>query len=709
MAACDHEALLSPPTSSSNSVNNAHGSSNKREVGSSSSSGGQHQHQQQLQQGEGGGLAPGTAVLVVLGNFNACALRLDAALSALGAPRLGRVALGDEDNGSMDTAFKAWTSARITKLLKSLHGEEGRPKGQQQQQQQGAASSSQGDEEGDDAEAEDEEEEMSEGGGEDAGSGGEVDMEDLAGSTGPAASNSSLPQSHGSGAGQRNQNRRKSRPPGAAAAPAGLGNQQQPTGGCYKHSFYGIASHRCMEATPSLACANKCVFCWRHHTNPVGRSWRWAMDPADEIVGRAVLLHRGMVREYAGAPGVSAERVAEGMDIRHCALSLLRPVTQLYVSVDAATPETLKAVDRPLFADYWERFTECLRLLKDKRQRTVYRLTLVKNKNMNDVAAYAQLLDLGRPDFIEIKGVTYCGDSPASDLTMEKNVPWHHEVVEFSQALCDARNGEYALACEHAHSCCVVLARPDRFLRDGHWHTWIDYHKFHELATSGKPFTSEDYMLPTPSWAVFGAAEAGFDPAEMRWKRTKGKGKAHQPSDHNTNGADDLVTTNANITPTTGNDSNSISNGNPLHAAGPGAAAAAALAVRAAAAAAIEERAARAKAARLAATASQAAHASSPRQQAMPAPTVDPVSSRKITRTSCMMEPHELHVHERRVHLVEIKFCGDTRPERQLNMAKQRHAGLCKLINAKAVTIHPILLGVVGTTYTEHNLKQFKL
>jgi tRNA wybutosine-synthesizing protein 1 len=43
-------------------------------------------------------------------------------------------------------------------------------------------------------------------------------------------------------------------------------------GGCYKHSFYGIESHRCMEATPSLACANKCVFCWRHHTNPGARS-----------------------------------------------------------------------------------------------------------------------------------------------------------------------------------------------------------------------------------------------------------------------------------------------------------------------------------------------------------------------------------------------------------------------------------------------------
>ena len=51
----------------------------------------------------------------------------------------------------------------------------------------------------------------------------------------------------------------------------------------------------------------------------------------------------------------------------------LEPVTQLYVSVDAATRDTLKAIDRPLFKDFWERFLECLRLLRDKHQRTVYR------------------------------------------------------------------------------------------------------------------------------------------------------------------------------------------------------------------------------------------------------------------------------------------------------------------------------------------------
>ena len=51
----------------------------------------------------------------------------------------------------------------------------------------------------------------------------------------------------------------------------------------------------------------------------------------------------------------------------------LDPVTQLYVSVDAATRDSLKAVDRPLFKDFWERFQLCLQLLKAKQQRTVYR------------------------------------------------------------------------------------------------------------------------------------------------------------------------------------------------------------------------------------------------------------------------------------------------------------------------------------------------
>ena len=56
----------------------------------------------------------------------------------------------------------------------------------------------------------------------------------------------------------------------------------------------------------------------------------------------------------------------------------LCPVTQLYVSVDAATKDTLQAVDRPLFKDFWPRFLSSLRSLRRKKQRTVYRLTLLK-------------------------------------------------------------------------------------------------------------------------------------------------------------------------------------------------------------------------------------------------------------------------------------------------------------------------------------------
>ena len=193
-----------------------------------------------------------------------------------------------------------------------------------------------------------------------------------------------------------------------------------------------------------------------------------------------------------------------------------------------------------------------LTALRDKNQRTVYRLTLVAGWNAEDAMGYAKLIDLGKPDFIEIKGMTYCGNtSGASNLTM-KNVPYHDDVKAFGEALCAARiehaggvdgegaeltggtpaGAEYGLACEHRHSCCILLARKDPYLVDGKWHTWIDYEKFQDLAASGKPFRSKDYMLPTPHWSVWGAEEAGFDPGETRVRKVRnhpGKNPAPTP------------------------------------------------------------------------------------------------------------------------------------------------------------------------------------
>lgn len=100
-------------------------------------------------------------------------------------------------------------------------------------------------------------------------------------------------------------------------------HQLRGRGGCYKHTHYGITSYQCMEATPSLACANKCVFCWRHHKNPVGKEWRWKTDDPYMIVDEAVKEHISMIKETRGIPGIQLDRWHEAHTVRHCALSLV--------------------------------------------------------------------------------------------------------------------------------------------------------------------------------------------------------------------------------------------------------------------------------------------------------------------------------------------------------------------------------------------------
>ena len=77
--------------------------------------------------------------------------------------------------------------------------------------------------------------------------------------------------------------------------------------------------------------------------------------------------------------------------------------------------------------------------------------------------------------------------SATSKLTME-NVPWHSDVKAFSEALALKSEGEYEVACEHAHSCCVLLAKTEKFKVNGQWYTWIDYEKFHNLVSNSVNF-----------------------------------------------------------------------------------------------------------------------------------------------------------------------------------------------------------------------------
>ncbi|KAM4121961.1 hypothetical protein ACB094_01G045800 [Castanea mollissima] len=486
--------------------------------------------------------------------FNSVARDFSKQMRAMGAREVLPVWEGDVDSGDVDEVFDAW-SVKVVGFLK--HGGVVENGGGEV-----LVSESDGESVADDEDSEEEE-------GSDEGS-EIVDVEDIAGKAPSRKKAVAVAETNGKLNGKKDMVtpaiRASLEKQGYKIIGSHSGvkicrwtkSQLRGRGGCYKHSFYGIESHRCMEATPSLACANKCVFCWRHHTNPVGKSWQWKMDDPLEIVNSAIDLHTNMIKQMKGVPGVTLERLMEGLSPRHCALSLvgepimypeintlvdelhrrristflvtnaqfpekiemLRPVTQLYVSVDAATKDSLKAIDRPLFGDFWERFIDSLKALREKQQRTVYRLTLVKGWNTEDIDAYSKLFSIGKPDFVEIKGVTYCGTSATSKLTME-NVPWHSDVKAFSEALAQRSQGEYEVACEHVHSCCVLLAKTDKFKVNGKWFTWIDYEKFHNLVASRKPFSSMDYMAATPSWAVYGAEEGGFDPGQSRYKKER--------------------------------------------------------------------------------------------------------------------------------------------------------------------------------------------
>lgn len=340
------------------------------------------------------------------------------------------------------------------------------------------------------------------------------------------------------------------------------------TGSCYKHSLFNIVSSRCMELTPSLACSSKCVFCWRHGTNPVSKNWRWEVDEPEYILENALKGHYSKIKQMRGVPGVVAERFAKAFQVRHCALSLvgepimypyinkfvellhekeissflvcnaqhpealesIGKVTQLYVSIDASTKVELKRVDRPLYKDFWERMLLCLDILRTKQshQRTVFRLTLVKGFNMADISSYADLVQRGLPSFIEVKGATFSGasDGNGNPLTMQ-NIPFYEEcttfVKEFAAEL-QRRDLGYDLAAEHAHSNCILIANT-KFRINNEWYTHIDFDKYFELLSSGEKFDSMDYIAKTPEWALFG--NGGFAPGDTRVYR-KGKKKAKQ-------------------------------------------------------------------------------------------------------------------------------------------------------------------------------------
>jgi tRNA wybutosine-synthesizing protein 1 len=358
-------------------------------------------------------------------------------------------------------------------------------------------------------------------------------------------------------------------------------------GGCYKWTMYGIRSHQCMEASPNIACANKCLFCWRLNTNPTMKEWKWDLDDPAKLVSDLIDQHRLLIKGSSGMSGVTPEGLEEALKPKHCALSLvgepiaypkinefvhelhkhglssflvnngqfpeaidkLAPVTQLYLSVDSPTRAKMELLDRPIFPDFWERFNSSVKALSRKSGRKVFRLTMIEDFNMfdDDLDHYRRLFEEGAPHFVELKALTPAFSGEKKSFLRITNVPSWERLVEYGHKLCAVVGGgnQYEVSCAHEHSKCLLLAHkqfkipPTEAAPKGGWNTWIDFDKFLAASLDDKRRAANDishteYMLPSPSWALYGSDEVGFDPKQVRRISAKRKKYLEQEAAANT-------------------------------------------------------------------------------------------------------------------------------------------------------------------------------
>jgi tRNA wybutosine-synthesizing protein 1 len=235
---------------------------------------------------------------------------------------------------------------------------------------------------------------------------------------------------------------------------------------CYKHHFYGITSHRCVQSTPTLECNHLCLHCWRPIDDPIPA--KEAMEPAALLEG-ILEGQKKFLSGYGGAKTTDPSRLAEAREPKHVALSLmgeptlypylkelidlirkrgmtsfvvsnathpevladLEP-TQLYLSLNAPDAAQYLRVCRPA-RNFWPKIEESLEMLTQHRSRSVIRMTLAHGLNMDRPEDYARLIAKAEPDFVEVKAYMHLGRS--RDRLTRSAMPQHFEILDFSNAL----------------------------------------------------------------------------------------------------------------------------------------------------------------------------------------------------------------------------------------------------------------------------------
>ena len=188
-------------------------------------------------------------------------------------------------------------------------------------------------------------------------------------------------------------------------------------GDCYKHKFYGIATHRCMEMTPAaMNCENRCIYCWRptefYDTLNMPTD---LVDEPDIIVEHLIAERKKLINGFYGHSKNDKKRLDESLFPSHYAISLsgeptmypklpqlikylkslseTRSIflvtngqephmlerladeealpTQLYLSTNACNKRMFHQINRPRYKNAWERWWESLHFIAKAKTRTV--------------------------------------------------------------------------------------------------------------------------------------------------------------------------------------------------------------------------------------------------------------------------------------------------------------------------------------------------
>jgi tRNA wybutosine-synthesizing protein 1 len=271
---------------------------------------------------------------------------------------------------------------------------------------------------------------------------------------------------------------------------------------CYKQTFYGIKTHRCLQMTPSInQCNHMCLFCWRHQ-DFTEKTYN-ELDEPKYILDKSIEIQKKLLSGFKGNKKCDQVKYKEASNPNMLACSLTgeptlypylgdffeechkRKITtflvtngtnpkaldnlntlpkQLYISIVAPNKDIYKKLCSPIISNGWENINQTLELIPSLDTRTVIRHTLINKWNMNKkhIKEFTKLDEKASPLFIEPKAYVFVGYS-RKRMTIA-NMPSHDRIKKFGKELAEFLSYDFLM--EKPDSRVVLLSKekkPARF------------------------------------------------------------------------------------------------------------------------------------------------------------------------------------------------------------------------------------------------------